>query len=238
MNGLPQRVKAEVKFTTSSGVSVPERELKAVHPDVEGTVGVIAVMSLFGNRELDGRWILVDPEKAFSRRQAGTVSARIGELARIADQQPHLHTLRDAIFARWPAFLRAYIEGAISTRANLKIELKIRHDSGSLGELVSTDRVLDLDHLDNIRRVVHSHGEGVAGGIFQDLFAYLLGSIGYATVVSNTIGVPDVAASGLCGNESVNPQSFSRAEVERMAELCEKAGEVELAERLRKHGLK
>lgn len=68
MNGLPPRIKAEVKFTTSSGVSVPERERNAVYPDVDGTVGVIAVMSLFGDRDLDGRWILVDPEKAFGRR--------------------------------------------------------------------------------------------------------------------------------------------------------------------------
>ena len=238
MKGLPQRVKAEVKFTTSSGVSVPERERKAVHPEVDGTVGVIAVMSLFGNRDLDGRWILVDPEQAFARRQAGTVSARIAELARVADRQQHLHPLRDAISARWPAFLRAYIEGAISTRANLKIELKRRHDTGTLGDLVSTDRVLDLDHLDNIRRVVDAHGEGIAGGIFQDLFAYLLGSVGYTTVVSNTIGVPDVAASGLSGNLSTHPQSFSPGEVERIAELCEKAGELELADRLRKHGMK
>lgn len=238
MNGLPPRIKAEVKFTTSSGVSLPERERKAVHPDVAGTVGVIAVMSLFGDRDLDGRWILVDPEKAFGRRQAETVSARIGELARIAEQQQHLHPLRDALSARWPAFLRAYIEGAISTRANLKIDLKRRHDSGTLGEWVSNDRVLDLDHLENVRRVVDAHGEGVAGGIFQDLFAYLLSSIGYATVVSNTIGVPDVAASGLRGNASVNLQSFSLGEVERMAELCEKAGELALADRLRKHGMK
>jgi len=201
-------------------------------------VGVIAVMSLFGDRDLDGRWILVDPEKAFSRRQTETVSARIEELARIAEQQRQLHPLRDAIFARWPAFLRTYIEGAISTRANLKIDLKRRHDSGTLGEWVNTDRVLDLDHLENIRRVVDAHGEGVAGGVFQDLFAYLLGFIGYATVVSNTIGVPDVAASGLRGNESADQHSFSRREIERVAELCEKAGEVALADRLRKHGIK
>ena len=238
MNGLPPRIKAEVKFTTSSGVSVPERERKAVHPDVEGTVGVIAVMSLFGNRDLDGRWILVDAEKTFGRRKAKTVSFRIGELARIAEQQRQLHPLRDALSAHWPAFLHAYIEGAAASRAKLQNDLKRRHDSGTLGERVGTDRILDLDHLDNIRRVVDAQGEGVAGGIFQDLFAYLLGLIGYATVVSNTIGVPDVAASGLCGGEPVNRQSFSHVEIERMAELCEKAGEVALAARLRKHGMK
>ncbi len=238
MNGLPPRIKAEVKFTTGSGVSVPERERNAVHPDVDGTVGVIAVMSLFGDRDLDGRWILVDPETAFGRRQSETVSARIGDLARIAEQQRQLHPLRHALSGRWPAFLQAYIESAVASRANLKNDLKIRHHSGTLGERVSTDRILDLDHLENVRRVVDAHGEGVAGGIFQDLFAYLLGYIGYATVVSNTIGVPDVSVSGLRGNESVEQQSFSRGEVERMAELCEKAGEVALAKRLRNRGMK
>lgn len=97
--------------------------------------------------------------------------------------------------------------------------------------------MLDLDHLENVRRVVEAHGESVTGGIFQDLFAYLLGFIGYTTVVSNAIGVPDVAASGLRGNGSDNQQSFSRGEIERIADLCEKAGEGALADRLRKHGM-
>lgn len=237
MNGLPPRIKAEVKFTTSSGVSVPERERNAVHPDGDGTVGVIAVMSLFGDRDLDGRWILVDPEKAFGRRQAETVSAQIGDLARAAEQQRQLHPLRNALSARWPAFLNANIEGAVAARADLKNDLKRRHESETLGERASTDRVLDLDHLANVRRVVDAHGESVAGGIFQDLFAYLLGSIGYATVVSNTIGVPDVAASGFRGNGFVDQQPFSRGEIERIAELCEKAGEEALAARLRKYGM-
>lgn len=116
--------------------------------------------------------------------------------------------------------------------SRIKAEVKFTTSSGG------TDRILDLDHLANIRRVVGAHGEGVAGGIFQDLFACLPGLIGYATVVSNTIGVPDVAASGLCDGESVNRQSFSHVEIERMAELCEKAGELVLAVRLRKHGMK
>ena len=236
MNGLPPRIKAEVKFTTSSGISVPERERKAVHPDVEGTVGVIAVMSLYGNRELDGRWILVDAEKAFGRRKAKAISAQIAELARLAEQQRHLHPLRDTLSAHWPAFLQAYLEGATASRANLQSDLKRRHRSGTLGERVGTDRILDLDHLENVGLVVDAHGEGVAGGIFQDLFAYLLGFIGYATVVSNTIGVPDVAASGLRDGEPIGQPSFSRQEIERLAELCEKAGEAALALRLRKQG--
>ena len=69
MNELPPQLKVEVKFTTSAGVSIPTREREALRPDADGAVGVIAVMCLCGDRELDGRWILVDPEDAFGRRK-------------------------------------------------------------------------------------------------------------------------------------------------------------------------
>jgi hypothetical protein len=236
VNGLPPQLKVEVKFTTSASVSIPTRERKALRPDADGAAGVIAVMCLCGDRELDGRWILVDPEKAFARRKAEALSARIGDLARISEQQRHFQPLRDAVSTRWSAFLQAYVENAVAGRAILQNEFKKRCDSGTLGEPIGVDRVLDIDHLANLRRVVSVHGEGVAGGIFQDFFAALLRLIGYANVVSNPVGVPDVTAFGLRGSEPIDLGTFSRDELDRIAELCAKAGEAALAARLRKHG--
>ncbi len=138
-------------------------------------------------------------------------------------------------FSRWPAVLEAYIENAIAGRAILQNEFKKRFASGMLGEHVGTDRILDIDHLANIGRVVSTHGESVAGGIFQDFFVVLLRLIGYANVVSNPVGVPDVTASGLHTSDRAELCGFSREEIGRMAELCEEAGEAALSARLRKH---
>ena len=237
VNGLPPQLKVEVKFTTSASISVPTREREALRPDAEGAAGVIAVMCLCGDRELDGRWIVVDPEDAFGRRKAEALSARIADLARIAEQQRQLQPLRDAISARWPAFLHAYVENAVAGRDILQNEFKKRYASGTLGEPIGADRVLNIDHLASIRRVVSTHGECVAGGIFQDFFVALLRLIGYANVVSNPVGVPDVTASGLRGGAPIDIGAFNRDEIARMADLCDKAGETALATRLRKHGI-
>lgn len=233
MNGLPPQIKAEVKFSTGSVISVPEREWKALQPEAEQVLGVIAVLCLAGDRDLDGQWFLVDPVEAFRGRKTGAISIATRELARIAERQTHLDPLRDALSPAWRPFLHGYRDRAIASRSMLQSELERRHRAGKLGEGMSSDHILDCDHVETVRQVLKAHGEGIAGGIFQDLFAYLLGYLGYANIISNTIGVPDVRACGLIGTEPLDLQSFNRGEIERMAELCENAGELNLAARLR-----
>jgi len=233
MKSFPPQLKAEVKFSTGSIVSVPEREWQALQPEAETVVGAIAVLCLSGNRDLDGEWILLDPARAFPSRKAGPITLQVSEFARIAERQKHLYSLRQALSAAWRPYLHAYLTLAIASRANLQDELSVRQRTGTLGELVCTDAVLDCDHLSHLREIVDAHGEGVAGGVFQDLFAYLLGYIGYASVVSNPIGVPDIMASGLIGGAPANLAEFTRGEIERIVKLCDKAGELDLARRLR-----
>ena len=236
MNSLPPQIKAEIKFSTGQVINVPEREWKALQPEAPQVVGIIAVLCLIGDLEVDGEWILVDPTHALLNNKAGAISITVRELTRIAARQTHLRALRDALAPAWRCFLSSYFDRAIASRAALADELKRRHSAGRLVEGISGDRMLDCDHLENVRQIVRAYGEGVAGCIFQDLFAYLLGSLGYRHIVCNTIGVPDVTASGLIGTESFNLCSFNACEIARIAEVCENAGELQLADRLRRVG--
>ena len=233
MISLPPQLKAEVKFSTGTVVSVPEREWQALQPETETAVGVIAVLCLAGNREFDGEWILLDSARAFPGRNAGTISMQLTDFARIGERQKHLHSLRQALSAAWRPYLHTYLTHATASRATLQSELSDRHRAGTLGDFLCADAILDCDHFAHLRQIVDTHGEGVAGGIFQDLFGYLLGCVGYANVVSNPIGVPDIMASGLVDGASASVADFTPRELERLAELCEKAGEMDLARRLR-----
>jgi len=233
MKSFPPQLKAEVKFSTGTMVSVPEREWQALQPEADAVVGVIAVMSLAGNREFDGEWIVVDAARAFPERKAGPITLQVGDLARMAERQKPLHSLRQAIGAAWRPYLHTYLGHAIASRAALQLELSGRQRGGTLGQLMCSDPILDCDHLSHLRQIVDTHGEGVAGGVFQELFAYLLGYLGYTNVISNPIGVPDIMASGLAEGIPKGVAEFTPRELVRLAELCEEGGELELAVRLR-----
>jgi hypothetical protein len=233
MKLFPPQLKAEVKFSTGSNVSIPEREWQALYPESDRVVGFIAVLCLVGDHEIDGHWVLLDPMRAFPGRKTGAISLALSQLARIGQRQKHLQSLHDALEDAWRPYLHGYLAYAIGSRADLQSELERRYRARNLAAPICADPILNCDHLNNLRQIVNAHGEGVAGGVFQDLFAYLLAYLGYTKVVSNAIGVPDITASGLTGNESVTLSSFNRSEIERMAQLCEKAGDVELAGRLR-----
>ena len=156
MNGLPPQLKAEIKFSTGPVITVPEREWKALQPETEQVLGVIAVLCLVGDRDVDGQWILVDPSQAFRSSKAGAISIGTRELARIAERQTHVHPLRNALAPAWRSFLHGYVDHAIASRSVLQSELKNRHTAGKLAECMSGDGILDCDHLENIRRVVGS----------------------------------------------------------------------------------
>ena len=64
------------------------------------------------------------------------------------------------------------------------------HSAGNIAERLPKERILDTDHRDAVRSIIEQHGESVAGHVFQDLFAYLVGYAGYADVLLNAVGVP------------------------------------------------
>ena len=67
---LPSTLKAEVKLTTGTGVSVSSRELDALAPVGPDELGVLAVLFWCEEREVAGRWILADAALLAVRRHA------------------------------------------------------------------------------------------------------------------------------------------------------------------------
>ena len=80
--------------------------------------------------------------------------------------------------------------------------------------------------------VVEHSGQSGSGRIFQRLFAYLLGLVGYRTVTVNTIGVPDVVASDPTQEDEEVDLRITVEESRRLIRHCRSAGDTELASRL------
>lgn len=230
--GLPARLKLEVKFTTRTSIELPERERVALSSGADG-LGAIAALFLCGDRDLDGRWLLVGAAAPFGGRKADSLSATKDELARMARSGGELEPLRAPLAESWPRWLQALLAPALAGRRELREELSARRAAGRLDAGLGPEPVLELDHIANASRVVERHGESVAGGVFQDLLAALLELIGYGSVISNTTGVPDIVAALVPGGGLVELGALPRAQVLRLLALCEGAGEASLADRLR-----
>jgi len=224
MSELPPRIRAEVKFTTGTGIGVPIRELEAL-PAGPRCAAVVAGLFLCGDAEIDGRWLIADARGTFGRRAGDSVSVGKDELSRAHLSQPAHDAIRDHLDANWRSFLAANLELAVKGHDATKSGLDRLHKEGRLTEGFPEDRILDAEHAEHMKRVVESLGESQSGVIFQDLFAYSLALGGYKDVGINAVGVPDVELAGLSGSDS----GFSAGEVAEIAAACRQSGRMELA---------
>ncbi len=193
---LPAVLRAEVKFTTGKTISVAPRERNALKPRKADEVGVVAALFWCGDRDRDGRWLMVDANEVFPSPR-GTTSMDIRRMARIAKRQASLALLRNHVDLHWPRFLGAFMPQALEGHEVLKAALADAHACNSLAEHLSGDDPLELEHRERIAAILDKHGPSLSGHIFQDLLAYLLGMAGYRNVQINPVGVPDIEVSGL-----------------------------------------
>jgi hypothetical protein len=227
---LPSTIKAEVKLTTNGGIALAARELAALAVSEPDAVGLVAALFVGRDRERDGRWILVDAADYQGRRGESVCAVR-GALAATAKTQPWLDPVRRYVEEHWPAFLQAFVDAADRSHAELVAELDEHHRSGRLRDALPRDRVLAVEHLNTLNRLVERHGESDAGRIAQDLLAYLLAMAGYRKVTLNAVGVPDFVLEdcATAGRGDRITFSLTRDEAERIAELCRAAGDDRLA---------
>jgi hypothetical protein len=226
---LPSAIRAEVKLTTGAGVALAARELDALAVPDAGAVGLVAALFVGGERDRDGRWILVDAAEYRGRRDG--VSAARSALGATARGQRWLDPLRRHVDELWPAFLQAFSDVAEEGHAALVAELERLHGAGRLRDALPRERVLGVEHAAATRRLVSFHGESNAGRIAQDLLAYVLAAAGYRKVTLNPVGVPDFVLEDLAGSEHSDrvTLSLSSADAERLAALCRAGGDERLA---------
>ena len=226
---LPHIIHAEVKFTTSRSISVPDRELAPLNSNDPNITGLLAALFWSSGKKGDGRWLVVDASDPLVLRRSSLTS---DYLRRTAASQPGLASLRQRIDDLWPPFLVAYLDTAKKGHLALSRELKSRHDKGQLQETLPTHEVLAIDHEAAMLEIVEHCGQSGAGRILQRLFAYLLGLAGYRSVIVNTIGVPDVVASDPTQEDERAAFRLTVEESRRLVRHCRFAGDTELASRL------
>ena len=226
---LPRTIRAEVKFTTSSSIAVPRRELEPLTTSDPNITGLLAALFWSNGHKGGGRWLMVDASDPLVLRRP---SLSPDYLRRITISQPSLASLRSRIGDLWPPFLAAYLDIAKRGHRTLRRELQSRHAKGQLQEALPAHEVLEIDHEAALAEIVEHSGRPGAGIIFQQLFAYLLGLVGYRTVIVNTIGVPDVVASDPSQEDGHANFRLTVEESRRLIRHCRSVGDVELASRL------
>ncbi|HET9597962.1 MAG TPA: hypothetical protein VFP65_20410 [Anaeromyxobacteraceae bacterium] len=229
---LPSAIKAEVKLTTGPGIALAARELDALAVAAADAVGLVAALFVGGDRDRDGRWILVDAADYQGRRGDDVAVARRALLA-TARTQRWLEPLRRHVDELWPPFLQAFADAAERGHAALVEELDALHRAGRLREALPRERVLGVEHAAAMRRLVEFHGEAGAGRIAQDLLAYAMAMAGYRKVTLNAVGVPDFVLEDCVAERRERVAlSLAPADVERVAALCRAAGDERLARAL------
>jgi hypothetical protein len=227
---LPSAIKAEVKLTTGPGIALAARELDALAVTDADAVGLVAALFVGGERDRDGRWILVDAAD-YQARRGEDVAASRGALLKTARTQRWLEPLRRRVDELWPAFLQGFLDATERGHAALVEDLDALHRAGRLGEALPRERVLGVEHAAALRRLVELHGESGAGRIAQDLLAYLVALVGYRKVTLNAVGVPDFVLEDCTDAERPERVTLSLApgDAERAAALCRAAGDERLA---------
>lgn len=227
---LPSTIKAEVKLTTGSGVAVAARELDALAVTKDGETGLLAVLFVGGDRDLDGGWSIVDAA-GFRRSSGDSVCAARSTLVAMARSQPWLDELRRHVDELWPAFLQAFVDVAEHGHSQLVARFEEAHRAGTLREHLPHHKVLAVEHRRTVHAMVERHGESDAGRLVQDLLAYLLVLAGYHKVTLNPVGVPDFV---LEGRATVQPDDtvtvdLARGDMEKVVALCRTSGDERLA---------
>lgn len=230
---LPVKIKAEVKLTTGGGVSLASRELDALAVTESGEVGLLAVLFVGGDRDLDGRWTIVDAAE-LHRPNGDSVSAARSAMRSMARTQPWLDDLRRHVDEAWPPFLHAFADVAANGHSALVARLDDLHRAGRLGQHLPRHQVLAVEHRKAVHDLVARHGESDAGRLAQDLLAYMLALAGYAKVTLNAVGVPDLVLEGRAMQEAGDAVALSiaRSDAERLVDLCRAAGDERLARAL------
>lgn len=229
---LPSVLRAEVKFTTSPSVALPERERSALRVRELGELGALAILFWQVKSSIDGRWLLLDVNDAFRTRR-GVVTVDAERVVRTAKQQRQLKSLQQHIEVAWPRFLRGFMKEAKQGHAVLQRELKTEHATGRIEARLQGDEPLKLEHGQRIEELIAQHGAGPVGHIFQDLLAYLIALVGYRHVQTNPVGVPDIELSGLRAENEHNDLStvsleLTADQLTRLARICRTAGDEEL----------
>jgi hypothetical protein len=230
---LPRILRAEVKLTTSMGVALDKRERESLVPRNTSTLGIVAVLFRCADRQVDGRWLIADPNDYWGEITEAGLHISKEDLLRAECGQPSLREIREYVRTNWKAFLQAFREPALAGLEPLKKELSRLHIDGALRSRLPTYQVLDLDHRKTVSAIISAHGESVAGQIFQALFSYLLASAGYRSVTINTVGVPDVELGEPNGERVgyiLGP--FSQDEVSRLHSYCEAASDQRMAKQI------
>src|SRR5436309_15188722 len=106
---FPRSIRAEVKFTSSGSVSVPDRELAPLCSSDPDVTGLLAVLFWSDRIKTDGRWLVVDAADSLVQRRSSFTPECL-RLAAIG--QPGLASLRKRIEDLWPPFLIAYLDTA------------------------------------------------------------------------------------------------------------------------------
>jgi len=229
-----ETIRIEVKFTTSDSVSVPAREIAALATEGARELGLLGTLFWCGDRELDGRWLLADVDELGRAETRGAAFFSKATMARLHRSQTHLGELKEHLDSEWPRFLQAFYDEATEGHEALVKALANAHERRTTAAKMPTGRVLEIDHREAIQDLIEAHGEQVAGHVFQDLFAYLVGFMGYRRVTINPVGVPDATVSA--PRTSSEPEIYlgplTLSEAGRLRAHCDAAGDVALAERL------
>ena len=236
---LFETIRIEVKTTTGEVVSIPARERAALAVSAGNELGILAALFWCGDRNVDGRWLIADAKEIFRRNSSQSTSVSKTRMELADRGQPWLNDLKAHIAELWPSFLQAFLDDAMRGHEALRDVLEHNHENGTVSARLPTERVLDTDHRDAIKSLIEHHGESLAGHIFQDLFAYLVGHAGYATVTLNPVGVPDVTVSGLCATRSdeaaeITLGPFSMKDARRLLRYYEESNDEALAALIRK----
>jgi len=192
---LPDTILAEVKFTTGESFHFPWRERESLLSDSEEIVGLLASLFWCGDSHVDGRWLIVDVNEGFRTRGKRSFNVSKREMSMLNSSQAWLDTLRESLEIYWRPLLQAFLANALEGQKPLKERLDQFHEQNELSKALATERVLEIDHQEAIRSVIEIHSETGAGQIFQILFAYLFGLVGYRRVTLNAVGVPDITVS-------------------------------------------
>lgn len=233
---LPELIKAEVKFTTNSGVMFPKRERESLTARDKGSLGLLAVLFQCSEARIGGKWLIADSNARWATVSTENLSVSAKEMIKISAGQHFLDELRAMLDRTWPPFLDFFMEDALGRFEDLVPTLEKHHSQRKLIPAPAGNSILETDHMANIAAIVDKHGASSAGRVFQVLFAYLLGAAGYKSVVINPVGVPDIELSQPLVMEIKKPLSISLSPEEalRLRDYCAKAGDSELCEHIKK----
>lgn len=229
---LPLIIKAEAKLTTRDHASISARELTGIAFEGQDSVGILAVLFIGGDRDADGRWVIVDAS-TWRTRLGDSVSATRSNLVSLERTQPQLDELRGYVNDLWPAFLEGWKATADRGHEELTRELERSHREGTLLESLPQHPILAVEHRQSVSDLVSTHGESDAGRLVQDLLAYVIAAAGYRNVTNNPVGIPDFVLTGLATDSAAVVLRLTTDEARTLERLCEHAGELSLAARLR-----